>query len=63
MEEVRKGCSALSLSLSREGGGVRVPPFLLLLGRVPLGAPQTPRHLQRHCKRASAGGSADCIRA
>lgn len=29
----------------------------------PLGAAQTPRHLQRHCKRASAGGSADCIRA
>lgn len=29
----------------------------------PLGAAQTPRHLQRHRKRASAGGSADCIRA
>lgn len=32
-------------------------------GRTPPGAAQTPRHLQRHCKRASAGGSADCIRA
>ena len=47
-----------------QGGIVRASSSSLCLGgRTPPGAAQTPRHLQRHCKRASAGGSADCIRA
>lgn len=60
VEEVRKGCSALSLSHGR--GGVVFRPFFFCRGGS-RGAAQTPRHLQRHRKRASAGGSADCIRA
>lgn len=51
-----------SVGCSLRGASYGLLPFSAW-GSTPPGAAQTPRHLQRHCKRASAGGSADCIRA
>lgn len=51
-----------SVGCSLRGASCMLLPFSAW-GSTPPGAAQTPRHLQRHCKRASAGGSADCIRA
>lgn len=59
----RRGGSGLWGAPSGASYILLLSPFFLPGGKASRGAAQTPRHLQRHRKRASAGGSADCIRA